>query len=77
MVHLHVSVEGGDVRIDWREEGGPPVAHGRVDGFGSRLMTLSVERQLGGRIERDWRPDGLRLSLWIPSRSMSRAAETA
>ncbi|KMS54508.1 PAS domain-containing protein [Sphingobium cupriresistens] len=77
MVHLHVSVERGDVRIDWREEGGPPVVPGRLDGFGSRLMTLSVERQLGGRIERDWRPDGLRLSLWIPSRSMSRAAETA
>jgi PAS domain S-box-containing protein len=77
MVHLHVSVEQGDVRIDWREEGGPSVAPGRVDGFGSRLMTLSVERQLGGRIERDWRRDGLRLSLWIPSRSMSRAAGTA
>ncbi|WP_088184805.1 PAS domain-containing protein [Sphingobium sp. Z007] len=77
MVHLHISNEGDDVRVDWCEEGGPPVAPGRVDGFGSRLMTLSVERQLAGRIERDWRPDGLRVSLWIPSRSMSRGAETA
>ncbi|MDO7836916.1 PAS domain-containing protein [Sphingobium sp. HBC34] len=76
-VHLHVAVEGKDVRIDWREEGGPAVAPAEQAGFGSRLMTLSVERQLGGRIVRDWQADGLRISLWIPSRSMSRAAGTA
>ncbi|HUD95743.1 PAS domain-containing protein [Sphingobium sp.] len=72
-VHLHVSVEGEDVRIDWREEGGPVVTPAGAEGFGSRLMTLSVERQLGGRLARTWRPAGLEISLWIPSRSMSRA----
>ncbi|KQN04450.1 histidine kinase [Sphingobium sp. Leaf26] len=77
LVRLHVAVDGSNVCIDWQEEGGPAVLSGRPDGFGTRLMTLSVERQLGGRIERHWRPDGLRLSLWIPSRSMSRAAGTA
>jgi PAS domain S-box-containing protein len=77
VVHLHVALTGDDVRIDWQETGGPAVVPGGADGFGSRLMTLSVERQLGGRIERQWQPDGLRLSLWIPSRSMSRAAGTA
>jgi PAS domain S-box-containing protein len=77
MVHLHVSIEGSDVRIDWREEGGPLVVPGGSDGFGTRLITLSVERQLGGRMTRDWQADGLRLSLWIPSRSMSRLAGTA
>ena len=41
-------------------------------GRGSRLMQLSVERQLGGRIVREWLPEGLRLSLWIPAASMSR-----
>ncbi|MFC3440666.1 PAS domain-containing protein [Sphingobium rhizovicinum] len=76
-VHLHVTAEGSDVRIDWREEGGPAVAPAGVEGFGSRLMTLSVERQLGGRIERYWEAGGLRLNLWIPLRSMSRAAEKA
>ena len=29
------------------------------------------------RLERDWRSDGLCLTLWIPSRSMSRVAEKA
>jgi PAS domain S-box-containing protein len=76
-VHIHVETHNGDVRIAWREEGGPVVKPVGAEGFGSRLMTLSVERQLGGRIERDWQPDGLRISLAIPARSMSRAAETA
>lgn len=72
LVHLHVAADGDDVRLDWREQGGPAVAPVGADGFGSKLMTLSVERQLGGRIVRDWQVDGLRISLWIPSRSMSR-----
>ncbi|WP_242128834.1 PAS domain-containing protein [Sphingobium sp. Sx8-8] len=70
---IDVSGEERDIRIDWREEGGPPAAPATSEGFGSRLMRLSVERQLGGRMTRDWRPEGLRLSLWIPASSMSRA----
>lgn len=73
-VLLDVSAVGDDIRIDWREEGGPSVAPSSTDGFGSRLMTLSVERQLGGRIEREWRSEGLAISLWIPRRSLSRTA---
>lgn len=73
-IALHITREGPDVRIDWREQGGPVVQPTHSDGFGSRLITLSVERQLGGRIVRDWSADGLKLSLWIPVRSMSRAA---
>jgi PAS domain S-box-containing protein len=75
-VHIHVRAQDGMVHIDWREEGGPVVTPAVADGFGSRLMTLSVERQLGGRIARDWQVEGLRISLAIPARSMSRAAET-
>lgn len=73
-IALHITREGPDVRIDWREQGGPVVQPAHSDGFGSRLITLSVERQLGGRIVRDWSADGLKLSLWIPARSMSRTA---
>lgn len=72
-IHIDVQTEDGAIRIDWREEGGPPVVPAEAEGFGSRLMQLSVERQLGGRLRRDWQPEGLVVSLWIPSRSMSRA----
>lgn len=71
-IHVDVRTEGSAVRIDWREEGGPPVKPAGPEGFGSRLMQLSVERQLGGQIVRDWQPGGVAISLWIPSRSMSR-----
>jgi len=73
VVRLHVAQDGGDVRIDWREEGGPPVSPADTEGFGTRLMALSVERQLGGRMARKWRPDGLEISVWIPWRAMHRA----
>ena len=71
-IMLHIGRVENDIRIDWREEGGPLVQPGGADGFGSRLITLSVERQLGGKIAREWRPEGLALSLSIPVRSMSR-----
>lgn len=73
-VLLHVTTEDRNIRIDWVEEGGPAVTLATHEGFGSRLMMLSAERQLGGRIERDWNEKGLRISLWIPARSMSRTA---
>lgn len=73
-IHIVVESDGTDIRIDWREEGGPALQPPSNTGFGSRLMELSVERQLGGRMTRDWRPEGLSLSLWIPAASMSRAA---
>lgn len=71
-VHIHAQSDGSDFRIDWREEGGPASAPPSTSGFGSRLMQLSVERQLGGRMTREWLADGLSLSLWIPAGSMSR-----
>ncbi len=72
-VRIDVQRDSADICIEWREEGGPPVSQSSREGFGSRLMQLSAERQLGGRMERDWRPEGLRISLRIPFRSMSRA----
>lgn len=73
-VHIMVASDGPDIRIDWREEGGPVALPASSEGFGSRLIQLSVERQLGGRMVRDWRPEGLKISLWIPSDAMSRRA---
>jgi PAS domain S-box-containing protein len=73
-VHIDVAEDGSDICVTWREEGGPPVQHSDHEGFGSRLMQLSAERQLGGRMQRDWRAEGLLVSLRIPFRSMSRSA---
>lgn len=73
-VHVAISCVGDDIRIDWVETGGPSTVPAAKQGFGSRLMTLSVERQLGGHLTREWRPEGLAISLSIPRRAMSRSA---
>ena len=74
-VTLDILGDGEECRMLWQEEGGPLVTTPGREGFGSRLMALSVERQLGGRIEREWRPEGLRVSLYIPALAMRREAE--
>jgi two-component sensor histidine kinase len=79
-----LSVEGGAVSLAtrnegdrfilvWEERGGPPVEGepSRV-GFGSSLATLSVETQLGGRLQRDWAPGGLRVTADLPATALSR-----
>lgn len=64
--------EGDDVLIRWTEQGGPPVrevpAH---SGFGSRLITMSVDKQLRGAVRQDWQVDGLRVSVVIPRRQLT------
>ncbi len=61
-----------DVRMLWREHGGPPVVPSAEEGFGARLIEMSIVRQLGGTVEYDWRRDGLRVQAVIPSSAMMR-----
>ena len=57
----------------WREHGGPPVAGEPTRaGFGSTLSTLSVEGQLGGRLERLWLEEGLVVKADLPATALSR-----
>jgi two-component sensor histidine kinase len=58
---------GDDFRLDWEEIGGPViVAPPKADGFGSVLTERSVTNHLGGKIEYDWRRNGLKLRMTIP-----------
>lgn len=75
VVHVTIATEGDKTVLEWREEGGPDVVAPTTAGFGTRLISLSVERQLGGRIERDWQAGGLNVSLYIPTRAMRRAPD--
>jgi two-component sensor histidine kinase len=60
--------ETRQLRIVWREIGGPPAALPPRTGFGTRLMDTLVRRQLGGQMEQDWRPEGLRCTITVPGR---------
>ena len=57
-----------DLTIDWQETGGPEALQPRIQGFGTKVITASIEGQLGGRSSFDWRPEGLHCTLTIPSR---------
>jgi two-component sensor histidine kinase len=58
---------GDDLHLDWDETGGPVIDEAPLArGFGSILTERSVTGELAGKIERDWRRNGLRLKLSVP-----------
>jgi PAS domain S-box-containing protein len=73
-VVIDITADDDTCRVTWREVGGPPGPLSDKQGFGSRLMSLSVEGQLRGRLTRRWEPEGLVAELEIPLASLSRKA---
>ncbi|WP_298291654.1 HWE histidine kinase domain-containing protein [Novosphingobium sp.] len=65
-----------DVVIEWRESGGPPVQVPVRKGFGSRLVSDAIPRQLGGSVQLDHDPEGVRCRITIPG-EICKAADTA
>jgi PAS domain S-box-containing protein len=61
----------GGLCLRWRETGGPPVAGAPArQGFGSVLVTRTVERQLQGRIRFEWHRAGLECRLMLPAQAV-------
>lgn len=58
--------DDGAVVLDWRESGGPPVGNPMRKGFGSRLVSDAIPRQLGGAVQLDYDPQGVRCLITIP-----------
>lgn len=66
-IRIKWEARGGDFHLDWEETGGPViVAPPQAGGFGSVLTERSITGQLGGKIEYDWRRNGLKLSVMAP-----------
>jgi len=55
-----------NLRIDWVEEGGPPVTVPQQRGFGSRLIEGSIAAELGGKARLIFAPEGLRCEIVFP-----------
>jgi PAS domain S-box-containing protein len=65
-VRLTTSTKDEELILEWQEDGGPKLAGPpEATGFGSKLIELSIVQQLGGSIERDWNPDGLRVKVCV------------
>ena len=69
--------DDGQLRLVWREEGGPPVQEPASRGFGTRSVIASIESQLGGRADFDWRSEGLLCLLLVPLTPQPATAERA
>ena len=72
----HVTVQwrcdaGGNLLLDWQEEGGPAVTAPTRRGFGSTIIEQSVPFDLGGRAEIVYRPQGVAAHFWIPTRHLA------
>jgi hypothetical protein len=66
-IHVTWEASGEDFHLDWDETGGPEIdVTPQARGFGSILTERSVAGELGGKIEHDWRRNGLRLKLSVP-----------
>jgi PAS domain S-box-containing protein len=52
--------------LEWQEARGPAVQAPERQGFGTSLISTMVERQLGGSVVFDWRPEGLACRMVIP-----------
>ncbi len=72
-IDISTETVGDDLRLVWRETGGPKPQPGGA-GFGSRLIALSVEGQLRGRLERSYDDAGLVVTLCVPLASLTREA---
>jgi two-component sensor histidine kinase/CheY-like chemotaxis protein len=58
--------QAGFLVLTWEERGGPPVQKPISKGFGTRSVIASIESQLGGQAEFEWRSEGLYCRLSVP-----------
>lgn len=71
-IHIAWATQGDDLHVEWEEVGGPVIAASpSTHGFGSVLTERSIISQLGGKIEYDWRPSGLKLIMTVPLERLS------
>ena len=59
-------VEDETLALSWEETGGPAVRQPQSRGFGTKSLLASVESQLGGQAQFNWRPEGLLCRLDVP-----------
>ncbi|WIY53731.1 PAS domain-containing protein [Devosia sp. YIM 151766] len=73
-VHIAGEDAGEDFCLTWTENGGPETRPpDALSGFGTKLIGLSVEGQMRGTLERDWRPEGLHVKIVVPRNALNRS----
>jgi len=65
VIDLSIADAGDTLLLRWVERGGPKPKAKRTDGFGSRLVEMSMTGPLGGKWERRFEPEGLVCELTV------------
>lgn len=67
-IRWDLPTEGGlrILRLQWQEEGGPPIQAAHKEGFGTVLLRSIVEQDFGGRVDMIFARDGLMCIVCIP-----------
>jgi two-component sensor histidine kinase/CheY-like chemotaxis protein len=65
----------GKLVLDWNETGGPATKPPSANGFGTRIILASIERQLHGLVTFNWRREGLHCVISTPLSSATEAIE--
>jgi two-component sensor histidine kinase len=68
-VEIEWETDAKNIRLLWREAGGPTTMAPKKQGNGTRLVNATIQ-QMGGQIEYDWRPEGLIAHLRLPIASL-------
>jgi two-component sensor histidine kinase len=68
-VEIEWKADDKDIRLQWREAGGPATKPPTRQGNGVRLIKATIE-QLKGGIEYDWHPEGLTAHMRLPIASL-------
>ena len=65
-IRLTWTLDANGLQLQWEEYGGPRVQAPSSFGYGTRVVTASIEGQLDGQTAFDWRAEGLRCTMSIP-----------
>jgi len=55
------------LRIEWKETGGPQVSAPARQGYGSTLIRDLLSYEIGGRVDLEFEPDGVRCTIQLPA----------
>jgi two-component sensor histidine kinase len=58
--------QGYVLMFDWKESGGPSPNKQRPGGFGTRMISMVIERQLNGQVAQTYAEEGLQTRLIVP-----------
>nr|WP_245426449.1 PAS domain-containing protein [Phyllobacterium bourgognense] len=56
----------GGFKLRWQETGGRPPSSHRQPGFGTAMVGAMIEKQLLGKVDREWSDDGVVVDIVVP-----------